>query len=350
MEQFMSSMSLENVKGGSDHRQLNGSGENIQQMRCLLTFGFAITLTACQAGGANKPANETVSPGKTETGAPAGELRISEAKPPVFSSDNRPDTGEALKFPFPDFPKVDTKAKAGDYVLSPSYNWIKDAADRGADTTSFTWYVQKMGRPDPENSELQFLKERHRVPNAYIIAIPPNQTAKKGDIVLTWWQTGSGMQRAIVVDDSIAGQPVVRYLDIDYDNPARSRDGSTPIGKMDERVVPGSFVKLKTWDAGTTVAVQAGANQKLVRVIRVAGNRILVMDAGKLRVYSRSSCRPLPLVPEVNAGDRVRAPRYGTNFASAIVSKVDTRNGRVFVRFEGDQQDEAVAFGDILKK
>lgn len=318
-------------------------------MKIFLAVGFAcFAFTACQPGGTNQntAANaNSATPESTTATAP----KDYSVKPPVFG-DSAPDTAEAVKFPFADFPKVGTTAKAGEYVLAPSYNWIKDAAEKGTETVSFIWYVQKMATPDRENSELQFLSERRKVPNPYIIAIPPKQTAKKGDIVLTWWQTGSGMQRAIVVDDADPSRPIVRYLDITYDNPARSRDGSTTIGKMDERLVADSFVKLKTWDSGTTVAVQDGANQKFAKVIRVAGNSVLTLDgAGKLKVFPKQNCQPAPLTPAVNAGDRIKAPRYGQTFASATVSSVDLRNGRVVVRFDGDNKDEAIAFGNILK-
>lgn len=310
---------------------------------------LAFFLSACQPSPTANTNGNAAKPENSAATAPA-EPKLSEAKPPVFSTSSATDSSEPVKFPFADFPLVEISAKPGDYVLAPSYNWIKDAADKGVETTRFIWYVQKMSMPDKENSELQFLMERHKTPNPYIIAIPPKQTAKNGDIVLTWWQTGSGMQRAIVVDDANPSQPVVRYLDIAYDNPAKSRDGSTTIGKMDERVVPDSFVKLKGWDPGTTVAVQDGANQKSAQIIRVAGSKVLVMENGKLKVYQRSSCQPVPLVPQVKAGDRVKAPRYGVNFANAMVSEVDTRNGRVFVRFDGDKEDKAIAFGDVLKK
>ena len=307
---------------------------------------FAFTL-ACQSTTSKNAAD----PAKPEeaTLSTSSEPKLSEAKPPTFSPNPPPDTAPAVKFPFPDFPKVSVNAKAGDYVLAPSYNWIKDAAEKGVETTTFIWYVQKMAVPGKEESELQFLSERHRVPNAYIIAIPPKQTARKGDIVLTWWQTGSGMQRAVVVDDTDPSRPIVRYLDIAYDNPAKSRDGSTTIGKMDERLVPDSFVKLKSWDPGTRVAIQAGANQKVATIISIGGASVLVLETGnKLAVYPKGNCQAVSLSPKVSAGDRVKAPRYGQNFASASVAGVDERNGRVFVRFDGDKEDKAIAFGDIL--
>ncbi|HYJ87474.1 MAG TPA: hypothetical protein VEW46_15545 [Pyrinomonadaceae bacterium] len=321
-------------------------------MKKVMIVGFVcLALTACQPSGTTQKTAENTNaptPASKETTAPA-QAKLSEATPPVFSSTSAPDASEPIKFPIADFPAVNTTAKAGEYVLAPSYNWIKDAAEKGAESTRFIWYVQKMAQPDKENSEVQFLQERRKIPNAYIVAIPPKETAKVGDVVLTWWQTGSGMQRAIVVDDADPIRPIVRYLDIDYNNPAKSRDGVTTIGKMDERIVPDSFVKLKAWDPGTRVAVQDGANKKPAKVIRVAGNNVLVMETGKLKVYPRSSCQPVPLVPQVKAGDRVLGLRYGITFAGASVSSVDTRNGRIFLRFDGAKEDEAIAFGDVLK-
>ena len=316
----------------------------------FLILTLALAFAACQSAGTNQPNNGAASPNQAVKAAPSAEPGVSEAKPPIFSINSAPDTGEPVKFPFPDFPRVAVAAKAGDYVLAPSYNWIKDAAEKGVETTSFIWYVQKMAAPGKEDSELQFLQERHKVPNAYIIPIPQKQTAKKGDIILTWWQTGSGMQRAIVVDDSDPSRPIVRYLDIAYNNPAKSRDGSTTIGRMDERLIPDSFVRLKSWDPGTRVAIKVGANQKAGTVIRGAGTGVLVLEAGnKLTVYPKSNCESVPLRPNVSVGDRVKAPRYGQSFAGATVSSVDMRNGRVFVRFDGGKEDEAIAFGDVLK-
>jgi hypothetical protein len=305
------------------------------------------SITACRST-TTKPAADPAKLETANTGSPA-EPKLSEARPPTFGPNSSPDTSVAVPFPFPGFPKVATTAKAGDYVLAPSYNWIKDAAEKGTETTSFIWYVQKMSQPDADNSELQFLSERKKVPNAYIIAIPPRQSAKKGDIILTWWQTGSGMQRAIVVDDTEPIRPIVRYLDIAFDNPAKARDGVTTIGKMDEKLTPDSFVKLKSWDAGTSVAVQQGANQRHARVIRVAGNQVLVLEGSKLKVYPKASCQSLPLVPAVSPGERVKAPRYGQNFAAASVLSIDERHGRVFVKFDGDRESQAIAFGDVWK-
>lgn len=314
----------------------------------LIALSLSTLLAGCSGGSQN--ANNAPAPAPNKNAAaPAApaEPKLSEAKPPVVSS-TAPDTAEAVKFPFEDFPKVDTTAKEGQYVLVPSYNWIKDAAEKGIDSTSFIWYVQKLAAVDKENSEVQFMSERKKVPNAYIIAIAPGQKAKKGDIVLTWWQTGSGMQRAIVVDDKDPIAPIVRYLDIEYDNPAKSRDGVTTIGKMDEKIVPDSFAKVKEFDPGTTVAVQDGANLKAVTVIRVAGDKVLALEGvGKLKVYPKSACKAVPVTPSVKEGARVKVPFVGT-FKDATVTKVDAAIGRVFVKFDGMPDEKAIAFGDVL--
>ena len=119
---------------------------------------------------------------------------------------------------------------------------------------------------------------------------------------------------------------------------------------MDEKILPDSFFKLKDWDAGTTVAIQDGANLKKGRVIRVAGDKVLVLEGiGKLAVYAKKDCKPLPLVPNVKAGDRVKVPFGGSTFRDATVASVDEKIGRIFVKFDGAQEETAIAFGDVFK-
>ncbi len=284
------------------------------------------------AGNANQPATANAA-----TTPAAADVSKSTLKP-----------GE---IPFAGFPTVTTTARADEVVLAPSYNWIQDAATKGPDKVTFIWYSQKMITPGEVESEVEFLSPgKAKIPNAYIIPIPAAQMAKVGDIVLTWWQSGSGMNRAIVVEAADPTQPTVRYLDIDYDNPAKSRDGKTTIGQMDEKLKPNSFVRLTSpWEPGTTLAVNDGATRKPVQIIRVAGEKILAIGfAGSLKVYDKANATPVPIRPNVKAGDKVQAPKYGT-YAEATVSKVDARNGRVFVKFGTDPAEKAIAFGDVMQ-
>jgi hypothetical protein len=153
-----------------------------------------------------------------------------------------------------------------------------------------------------------------------------------------------------VVEAADPTQPTVRYLDIDYDNPAKSPDGKTTIGQMDEKLKPNSFVRLTSpWEPGTTLAVNDGASRRPVQIIRVAGEKILALGrAGTLKVYDKANATPVPIRPNVKAGDKVQAPKYGT-YAEATVTRVDTRNGRVFVKFGTDPAEKAIAFGDVMQ-
>ena len=87
---------------------------------------------------------------------------------------------------------MDTTAKTGEVVLVPSYLWLQQANVYGVDKTTMIWYAQKMSAPDAEMSEVEFMSEKKKVPNAYIVPIPAGGKAKKGDIVLTWWQSRFG--------------------------------------------------------------------------------------------------------------------------------------------------------------
>ena len=160
------------------------------------------------------------------------------------------------------------------------------------------------------------------------------------------------MNRAIVVDDADPTQPVVRYLDIEYDNPAKSRDGKTTIGQMEEKLKPDSFVKINApFEPGTATAIQDGAELKHGIVIRDAGDKVFVkLIVGHVGVFDKSKCQPVPVVPNVKAGDKVKAERYG-RFAPATVTRVDSRIGRVFVKPDtaSDGKESAIAFGDVMK-
>jgi hypothetical protein len=299
---------------------------------------LAITFTAC-----SKDAN-------TNTTAAANGNQNSAVNKPAAQTTPTIDPNLQATFPFKDFPAVETAAKTGETVLVPSYLWLQEATANGADKVTMIWYHQTMNAPGAEMSDVKFMSDTRKVPNAYIVAIAPNGTAKKGDIVLTWWQSGSGMQRAIVVDDAVPTEPVVRYLDIDYDNPAKSRDGKTPIGQMEEKLKPNSFVKINApFDPGTIVAVQEGADQKSAQVIRVAGDKVFVNGfAGRIAVVEKSRCTPFPLTSSAKVGDKVKAVWVGT-LKDGTVTKVEPAIGRVFIKFDVDGKERAVSFGEVMK-
>jgi len=257
--------------------------------------------------------------------------------------------GEKGGFPF-EFPMVPTDAKANELVLTPSRQFLDNAIEKGGDQTTFIFYTANVLESGPTESKVKSLAgTESTMPNAMIIPLGAPTTAQKGDILLTWWQSGSGMQRAIVVDAGNGNEPTVRYLDLDYDNPAKNSAG-VPIGQMEEKLKPASFRKLTAeWEPGTAIAVREGDKFKHWQVIRVEGDKVLALGfAGRVAVMDKSNCTPLPVKPSVKAGDNVHVPIVGS-FKPGVVKKVDERIGRVFVdaEFGGKTSEYIVAFGDV---
>ncbi|HEX8747331.1 MAG TPA: hypothetical protein VF717_09025 [Pyrinomonadaceae bacterium] len=307
-------------------------------------FALCLLLTACSKPEANTNTAGNTNTANANAANAAGKTATANPTPSI-------DPNYQATFPFKDFPLVETTAKAGEVVLVPSYLWLQQANVNGIDKTNMIWYSETMVTPGKEMSEVQFTNgDKKQVPNAYIVPIPAGQTARTGDLVLTWWQSGSGMMRAIVVDGANPSEPVVRYLDLDYDNPAKGRDGQTTIGQMDEKLKPNTFVKINnTFEPGTTVAVQDGARMKKFQVIREAGDKLFLRGfAGYVSVFDKSRCTPVPLKPAVKEGDSVKGDWAGT-FQNGTVTKVDPKIGRVFIKFEVDGKERAVAFGDVMK-
>ena len=102
----------------------------------------------------------------------------------------------------------------GELVLAP-YTFYKSAIDDKEDLTKKNLIIYKTNlvKAGTEKSVVTYMED-YELPNSLIIGLPEGATAKKGDIVLTWWQTGSGMNRAIVRDDSNPAEPKVDYLDM----------------------------------------------------------------------------------------------------------------------------------------
>lgn len=251
--------------------------------------------------------------------------------------------------PFKGFPKDAITANPGDYVLTPSVNWQKDATEKGPEKVTFIFYSQKMAEAGKEYSKIDFIsKKGEEIPNYMIIPIKSGQKAKKGDIVLTWWQSGSGMNRAIVTDDANPAEPMVNYIDIDWNNPAKNKD-KVGIGQMSEKLKANSFHVIKDmWESGTSVAVKEDTKYTHATVIKVSGDKVLTIGfAGKMKVCKKSDCVPIPVKLNVKAGDAVQVPWVGT-FKNSKVQKVDAKNGRVWCDNPFGKDPLIVPFGSVL--
>lgn len=247
-----------------------------------------------------------------------------------------------------DFPTVSINSAPGDVVLCPSYGMYTSIFEEEvpADQT-LIYYDAKMSASGEVESDVEFLFDGvQKMPNSLLISIPAGQTAAVGDIVLTWWQTGSGMQRAIVTDASDPAAPKVRYLDLDFDNPATDDESGKSIGATEYKLEPNTFVKITDdWQEGNMVAVKSEWGYESAQIIKISGDKVLTIGfAGKMKVYSKADIKIVPRVPAVKAGDKVWAVT-SISFTEATVVKVDKKMGVVFVK--ANDTEYPVSYGAV---
>jgi hypothetical protein len=297
--------------------------------KILILIAWSLLVAACSS---TAPTANTNTPATTATPATS----TAQAKPTL-------DPNAPVKFLFADFPAVATTAKAGDYVLCPSRDKVIEMTQPGEKDPRVIYYTSKMLKPGATESEVQSLYSGGpgMLPNAYLITIPAGQKAKVGDIVLTWWQSGSGMMRAIVTDSSNPAEPTVRYLD---------RITEADKDKL-EKLKPNSFVKIsQPFQPGTSVAVKGDSSgPDHWEVINVGGDKVFAIGfAGKVKLFNKGECTPVPFNPQVKVGDKVKAVIYGS-FTNATVVSVDEKLGKVVVKQDGQTEEKPIDFGRVIK-
>jgi len=243
-----------------------------------------------------------------------------------------------------EFPSVVLAAKKGDFVLAPSKNWIDEAFIEGVENQTFIYYGAFLSAVGQKESKLRTLSGQNAtIPNALILAVGRGGSANPGDVVLTAWASGSGLQRAIVVQGGSPTKPKVRYLDIDLENPSGW-------GQRDDELPEDTFrVLTRPDELGTTVACKDGERKLRFVLVAEAGDKWLGLGfAGKLRVLDRKECTPVPIVPKLKTGDKVFVPVIGT-FVDAKVKKIDAATGRVWVahEFGGVAKEEAIGYTNV---
>jgi len=299
---------------------------NNKLLSSIILFFFVIfTLTGCESNKNNS--NNTIS------GIENLEINNTKKK-------------QDGKIPY-NFPAVATTAKMGEYVLAPSFSFIEDAWTGKSST--FNFHSRKCLEVGKVESKLYEIGEEVMIPNSLIIPIPAGETVANGDIVLTWWQSGSGMCRAIIVDATNSKSPIAKYLDIDFDNNTTNKNG-VPIGQMDEQLEPNTFTKItSTWQAGTSIAILENGNYSHYKIIRIENDKILASGwAGKLAVFQKADCIAIPIRLELVAGDKIQVPYIG-NFIEGVVKKYDKKIGRVFVEiiFAGQKKNIVISIGNV---
>lgn len=306
-------------------------------MKKLICYSFAALIfsAACQ----NNPATQEIS----------GNDSITEAAGLTEMAGNEAVAATPESNPFPwDFPlSTGARFENGQWAISP-YTFYHTTLDKGGDLTdqALIFYSATIDSAGETYSKL----DRRVMPNSLIIPIPAGQTAKKGDILLTWWQSGSGMQRAIVTDAKNPGTPAVDYLDLDYsddkENPGFANENSGEVLK------PNTFVKLTDgeWNPGMPIAIRSGSKWKPAKLINATTDRVIAsVFASHIISVGRSECKLLPLSPDFRKGDAVSVVFVDEFQDGYEVVKYDKGIGRVWVKQTGKDKIKIVNIFQVTK-
>jgi hypothetical protein len=257
----------------------------------------------------------------------------------------RPDVGGSGALPV-DFPVIEPRSAKGEFALAPSRSWLDEAVLAGVERQPFLFYGAWVAEPGAKETLLDSLSgQRSRIPNALVVPIRRGERAEPGDLVLTAWASGAGMQRAIVVAGGTAEQPLVRYLDLDLDGPSGW-------GTKEDRLTANTFSVLRQpGEPGTTVACRQGARFTRWILLAERDQKLLgVGFAGKLAARPLSECKKLPLGIELKPRDSVWAPVLGA-YTRAWVARSDKAIGRIWAKHEagGVEVEQAFSVLDVAR-
>ena len=251
--------------------------------------------------------------------------------------------------PFPwDFPQnVKIEAEPDQLVLAP-YTFYPRAIKEGEDLNEkiLIFYHTNMAEVGETKSKL---KGDVEVPNSLIIPLDKDGQAKKGDILLTWWQNGSGLKRAIVKDASNPAEPVVDYLDMSYsDDPEKPGSAQR---NADKQLKPGSFNVITDgeWQSGAQVACKSERGKWDAGIlIHEQDGKVLVLGfSDKVKAYNKADVKLIPFKETIKVGDMVYAKWVASYEDGYKVTKIDQNLGRIWV--EKDGKTEIKAFGEVTK-
>lgn len=211
------------------------------------------------------------------------------------------------------------KLNPGDYVLAPSKANYDTAIAQGLENTLFVYYPRKVIKQTDSSFILDEYGDISNIPFAFVIALQKNKKVIAGDLVLTWWQKGTGMQRAIVLNKDSSETPVVYYIDNQYSlySPA------TNINYWIDTLMPNTFLLIKdSLMPGRTVTEKGEDFSNFYIVISAIKDKILVLSwSGNIKVLLKKDCIFIPFKPQIEAGDSVLVPYIGMYSRGRVISK-----------------------------
>lgn len=241
-----------------------------------------------------------------------------------------------------DYPSdVKPNAKEGEYVLCPfkyAENIQNNKTNKKDDV--YIYYAGELLSLGDKTSKVKSLAGReHEIPNTLILPIPEGQTANAGDILLTWWQGGSGMQTAIVTEASDPTQPTASFLDLQWQ---LNKDGSLrEATKRGAKLKPNSFFVLKEGEisVGQKVMYPQDGTWHDATIVSISGDKaMLCRFANRLIVVDLNDLKPIPYHQGIKTGDNVYGIHVSYFKEGFKVDKVDNKEGRVWVTTPFDEK------------
>ena len=250
-----------------------------------------------------------------------------------------------------DFPQgVKIEAEVGQKALSCESFYFDDLK-KGEDLTKsvLIWYTRELDAVGAEKSDVG-RSDKQLVPNAMIVPLKKGQKAKKGDILLTWWQSGSGMQRAIVIDASTPTEPVAVYLGRYWKDDPNHKDNQE-LAKG-ETLKPNSFNVLKDgeWQSGAAVAYRDGGEWKKGTLMHIDGDKVLLsVFSSHLLATTKDRCKLIPFKEKIKKGDKVWATFVDGFRSGYIVKEINEKVGHIWVQREGSSSMDCKSLAEVTK-
>lgn len=220
----------------------------------------------------------------------------------------------------------------GEYVLSMSKTNYDSLHKKGFSSENiFVYYPRKYISKTDDFFVIEEFNDTIKIPSSLVIPLPDSQKVKKGDIVLTWWQKGTGMQRALVLNDKPSCTPTVYYLDNQYYFYYSNND---PLFWVDT-LAPNTFMKIEDKImSGRSFSVKGEYLTSFYVIINFMGPKILGLSwAGDLKLINSKNCKIVPINIEFEIGDSVFVPYLGT-YVNGIVKNIFADIGQMKVTID----------------
>lgn len=241
---------------------------------------------------------------------------------------------------------VDIQITPNQWILTPAKFLIDSAYRKGFDNSIFVFYPRKAVIQKKDIIKVIEITDTVEVPSFLCIPLPFKEKVKKGDIVLTWWQKGTGMQRAKIIGFSKDSLPIAFYLDT-Y---------TGLVEKMPNLFIdtlkPSTYLLIRdTIMPGRSFLVKETFLENFYIVVNSNKDSILGLSwSGILKVFPKDTCIFTQFNPNLQIGEKIKANYLGSYYEGKV-RKIwdDIGKVEVIIDFLGDSLIIKTNICDILK-